>query len=71
MCAMSARTVGSLIRQVKSVIKGMDEREALSKLIEAGVSISLATKLAADRYSATRLRDETRGKLERFLSLVA
>lgn len=68
---MKTKRSDALLDKVRVKIEGMDERMAFSKLIEAGVSISLATKLVADRYKVGGLRDETKGQLQKFLFLAS
>lgn len=68
---MKSKECDDLLGQVRTKIKEVGEREAFQALIEAGVSFSLATKLVADRYRANGLRDATKAKLERFLSLAS
>lgn len=65
---MKTKKCEPLLAQVRERIKAVGEREAFAALITAGVSISLATKLVANRYRANGLRDATKDKLERFLS---
>jgi hypothetical protein len=65
---MNAKRNEPLLSQVRKKIEKVGERDAFAALIKAGVSISLATKLVANRYRANGLRDATRDKLEKFLS---
>lgn len=65
---MKTKKCEPLLEQVRVRIKEVGEREAFAALIAAGVSISLATKLVANRYRANGLRDATKVQLERFLS---
>lgn len=65
---MKAKGTEPLLGQVRAKILEVGEREAFAALIAAGVSISLATKLVANRYRATGLRDATKAQLQKFLS---